>query len=244
MVLLGLCWIYRSPWGGLTFSDTESLNEWHSVHTHLFRCHWESGGSDLRCSWLRTRWAPRGQRKGGLAGTHVGRVMLPARGELWQGHCPCEGYGFPECASPGVWLGLRSWASLGRASPWMWLLPWRSTVLGLGHGVCVSSQRLIECSVPARALATQVKPHTFQSWRGRPGEGAVFVVWNDSCPRGLETGPNSLFSLENVHQGTHRLRGRPWTWWGRGVTIEAGWCGPHAGRGSQLEVGREKGENN
>lgn len=87
------------------------------LHTHLFRCRWESGGSDLRCSWLRVREPHEDRRKGELVDTHVGRVMLPSRGELWQGYCPCEGCGFPEHTAHDVWLALWSWVSLDRANP-------------------------------------------------------------------------------------------------------------------------------
>ena len=57
------------------------------------------------------------RRKGGRVDSHVGRVMLPSRGELWQGYSPCEGCGFPEPAAHGEWLALRSWVSLACAEP-------------------------------------------------------------------------------------------------------------------------------
>ena len=54
-------------------------------------------------------------------------------------------------------------------------------------GVCVSYQHLADCSMLAHKLASRVKPHTFWSWKEVARGGAVFIVQDDSCPRGLET---------------------------------------------------------
>lgn len=54
-------------------------------------------------------------------------------------------------------------------------------------GVCVSYQHLADCSMLAHKLASRVKPHTFRSWKEVARGGAVFIVQDDSCPRGLET---------------------------------------------------------
>lgn len=72
-------------------------------------------------------------RKGGLVDAHVGRVTRPSRGRSGRATPPVKDVaslsvqplvcGWP-CGAESRWTVL---------TPWMWLLLWRSTVLGLGR---------------------------------------------------------------------------------------------------------------
>ena len=196
MVLLGLCWIYSSPWGGLTFSDTEPCSEWRSVYTPT--CLGVTGRVEALTSAVPgcVCSEPReDRRKGGLLALMWGGPCFPLGESSGRATAPVK-----DMASLGAQPLVCGWAC-GAGPPWAVLAPGCGCCCGgapsldLDTGVCVSSQRLADCMCWLVRLPLRWSPAPSRAGRGRPGEGPCLQCGMTPAHEGWKPDRTAFFLL-------------------------------------------------